>query len=232
VDLEERILGFRERGDLDGAATCALEGYGSELFGFLVALLRREEDASEVFSQTCEDLWVGLARFECRSSMRTWLYALARHAAARFRRSPHRRPGRHVGLSGLRDVAECVRTATLRHMQTDVKDRFAALRDSLPDDDRTVLVLRLDRGMGWSEIARVFRPGDESDEGLAREAARLRKRFQLLKVDIRARARRAGLVPDADAKGANRANARTRRSGEPEGAGLKSSASDSRPVRG
>jgi len=37
---------------------------------------------------------------------------------------------------------------------------------------------------------------DADDNALAREASRLRKRFQLLKVELRERARAAGLVSD------------------------------------
>jgi RNA polymerase sigma-70 factor (ECF subfamily) len=192
VDVEEQIRSLLEGGQLHGAATKAIDEYGSELFGFLLSLLRDEQDASEVFSQTTEDLWLGLDRFEGRCSMRTWLYSLARHAAARFRRSPHRRVGRHVALSELGELAERVRTETLRCRRTDAKDMLATIRASLADDDRTLLVLRLDRSMGWSDIARVFPDG--SDELLGREAARLRKRFQLVKGEIRARARKAGLL--------------------------------------
>jgi RNA polymerase sigma-70 factor (ECF subfamily) len=199
VDVEEQIRSLLEGGQLHDAATKALNEYGSELFGFLLSLIRDEQDASDVFSQTCEDLWLGLERFEGRCSMRTWLYSLARHAAARFRRSPHRRAGRHVALSELGEVAERVRTETLRCRRTDAKDMLSTIRESLADDDRTLLVLRIDRGMGWTDIARVFLDG--SDELLGREAARLRKRFQLVKGEIRSRARKAGLLrEEADLK--------------------------------
>jgi RNA polymerase sigma-70 factor (ECF subfamily) len=200
VDVEEQIRSLLEGGQLHDAATKALNEYGSELFGFLLSLIRDEQDASDVFSQTCEDLWLGLERFEGRCSMRTWLYSLARHAAARFRRSPHRRPRRHVALSELGELAERVRTETLRCRRTDAKDMLSTIRESLADDDRALLVLRIDRGMGWTDIARVFLP-DDSDELLGREAARLRKRFQLVKEEIRSRARKAGLLrEEADLK--------------------------------
>jgi RNA polymerase sigma-70 factor (ECF subfamily) len=194
--LEEQIRNLLAKGDLHGAATKAVEGYGPEVYGFLITLVRDGRDASEVFSQTCEDLWSGLGRFEGKSSLRTWLYTLARHAAARFRRSPHRRPGRRVAMSQVGELAERVRTGTLPYLRTEAKDRFASIRDSLDEDDRSLLVLRVDRGMSWSEIARVFSPDDSSDEMLGRVAARLRKRFQLVKNEIRARARQAGLLQD------------------------------------
>jgi RNA polymerase sigma-70 factor, ECF subfamily len=193
VDLEAAIQQLRLEGDLRGAATLAVEGFGPELYGFLVTLLCNDRDAGEAFSQTCEDMWTGLDRFEGRCSMRTWLYKLARHAAARLRRSPHHRAGRHVALSQVSDLAERVRTRTLSLLRTEKKDRLASIRDSLHEDDRALLVLRIDRGLSWSEIAYTFSTDDHSEETLRRVAARLRKRFQLLKEEIRTRIRDAGL---------------------------------------
>lgn len=197
ADLEEQVRGLCEVGDLGTAATTVVKGYGPEVLGFLVTLLRDEDDASEVFSQACEDLWVGLPRFQGRCSVRTWFYTLARHAASRLQRSPHRRANRHATLGELIEVAERVRSATLPHLRTDVKDRIAMIRDALAPDDRALLVLRIDREMNWSEIARVFSAEDASNAELVRAAARLRKRFQGIKDEIGARARELGLLPDS-----------------------------------
>jgi len=193
--LDQQIHRLREQGDFQGAATCALEAYGAELFGFLVHILRNEQDANEVLSQTREDLWVGLHKYQARCAIRTWLYTLARHAAVRFRRSPHRKPGRNVGLSEVDLVVNRARTATPAYLRTDAKDALAAIRDALPEDDRALLVLRVDRAMSWKDIARVF-SADDSEEVLRRESACLRKRFQVVKEEIRARAKQAGLLQD------------------------------------
>ena len=76
-----------------------------------------------------------------------------------------------------------------------MKNKWRALRETLDPDDRVLLVLRVDRDLQWNEVARVML-GDEapSDGDLAREAARLRKRFQLLKEDLKRRAKDAGLM--------------------------------------
>jgi len=47
-----------------------------------------------------------------------------------------------------------------------------------------LLVLRVDKGLAWNDLARVMYAEDGpllDDEGLKREAARLRKRFQHVK---------------------------------------------------
>ena len=120
MEPEILIEGFIRSGDLRAAATAAVAEYGPEVLGFLVTFLRDEHDASEVFSQACEDLWAGLARFEGRASVRTWFYVLARHAAGRLRRSPHRHPERRLPLGEISDLAERVRSQTLPHLRSAV----------------------------------------------------------------------------------------------------------------
>ena len=196
---EDTIHTLLERGDLREVATLAIEEYGSEIITFLVALLHDETDAKDVFGQACEDLWRGLPGFEARSSIRTWFYVLARHAASRFRRAAHRRYERITTLSEVNEVAERVHTRTRPHLRTEVKDRLISIRASLSFDDHVLLVLRVDQKLSWNDIARVL-SSDRfgSDEDLSRVTARLRKRFQLVKEELRERARRAGLL-DADA---------------------------------
>jgi len=193
----DRVQGLEDlirKREFDLAATGLLEDYGPELFGFLVNAMGNESDAAEVFSQTAEDLWKGLPQFAFRCSLRTWLYMLGRHAAARYRRSPWQR---RAGESRIQSAVDLARTRTQPWLRTDVKDRFRSLRDALDEEDRSLLVLRVDRDLPWEDVARVMLGEEASDEGaIARETDRLRKRFQLLKDELRRRAREAGLLDD------------------------------------
>jgi len=193
-DRERQIRTFLEVRELEAAATLALRTYGPELYRFLASQVVSEADTAEVFSQVAEDLWRGLPRFGWRCSLRTWLYLLARHAAHRFRASPWNRGGR-TGDSRLDEHVAEVRGRTEPWLRTDVKDRLRRLRDALDPEDRLILVLRLDRRLPWEEVATVTL-GQEAPgaEALRRESARLRKRFQDLKEELRVRARRAGLL--------------------------------------
>ena len=58
------------------------------------------------------------------------------------------------------------------------------------EEDRTLLVLRVDRALEWEEVARVTLGVAEPDATLLkRETERLRKRFQLLKDELKGRAK-------------------------------------------
>ena len=109
------------------------------------------------------------------------------------RRAIHSRADAAVGgraSSQVSAIAEQVRSET--------RTALARLRDELPEEDRELLVLRIDRGLAWEELARVLLGADVvSDAALVRESARLRKRFQLVKERLRERARALGILDGA-----------------------------------
>jgi RNA polymerase sigma-70 factor (ECF subfamily) len=211
--LESRIRGLHQAGDLQAAATCALEGYGPEIFGCMVGLLSSDQDAEEAFAEFAEDVWVGLPGFGWRSSFRTWAYVLARNAVRRLRGSGPAGLRRAERLSRSPDVERLevlVRSVTRPYLRTEVKSELTLLRESLDTEDQLLLILRLDKGLSWREIAVVFAgdpaaaegggeqaAGDQLDDAsVERRAAALRKRFQVLKDELRARAAERGLLGD------------------------------------
>lgn len=197
--LEAQIRGLCDAQQWGPAATTALRGYGPEVLGYLSAMCRTETDAAEVFSSFCEDMWKGLPKFRWQSSFRTWAYTLARHALYRLGRDPQRRRERNVALSDSPEVfelAEQVRTTTMIHLRTETKNKFTALREQLEPDDRTLLILRVDRKLAWNEIAEIMTDEAEpTPEQLRRNAATLRKRFERAKERLRKLAADQRLIP-------------------------------------
>jgi len=198
--LERDAHDLCERGDHAAATTLALKGYGPEIFGFLVTMNANEADASDLFADTSEALWRSLPAFGWECSLRTWTYAIARNLMRMRVRGAvrQRKRGAPVGDSALDEVAQAVRTETLTFLRTEKKTRLQALRDSLPEADRMLLVLRIDRQLAWNDLARVLaETGGEaplSDAAVAKEAARLRKQFQVLKEKLRGMAKKEGLL--------------------------------------
>lgn len=171
-------------------ATSTLHAYGDELLGYLVALTRDRTLADEAFGQLLEDLWVGLPAFRWECSMRTWAYTLARNAVTRNRRGQLRKKAVSIDARVMELAAE-LQTRTATFLKTESRDRFAALRATLDPDDQTLLILRINRGLPWRDIARIL-PGPDGaidDAAVTRRAAALRKYFERLKDDVRARLR-------------------------------------------
>jgi RNA polymerase sigma-70 factor, ECF subfamily len=192
-DVEAAVREAHQSGDLGGAVRVGLSHYRAEVYSFLCARLRSEADAHEVFSQTSEDAWRGIAAFRWQCSFRTWLYTLARHAAIRFERSPVNQAGRRQSLSRAPEPIEHERSRTRPYLRTDVKDRLSALRATLTPDEQSLLVLRVDRGLAWEEVSRVLHDDAEADDAsIRRHAVNLRQRFRQLTERLRERARAEG----------------------------------------
>ena len=184
-ELEREIRVHVDARRWDEAATRALRGYGGELLGFLHAVIGDPGEADEVFSAVCEAVWSGLPRFRFESSFRTWLYGVARNLAREHWRDRRRRRQHFAGLdddSAAGKVAAAIRSTTAIHLRSQTKTRLQRIRDSLPPEDRMLLVLRLDRSMPWRDIARVLRAEDDVD--LTRASAHLRKRFERVKAKV------------------------------------------------
>jgi RNA polymerase sigma-70 factor, ECF subfamily len=187
-----------ERGDANAAAQFIVENYGMEVFGYVTSLLKDEDVASDAFSMACENVLKAVLTFRGESSVRTWFYTIARHAAYRVVRTQRRR--REDRISALAPALQApVRTATAAFQRTEVKDEFAKLREALSDEDRELLLLRVDRRLSFTEIASVLNglaPGQH--EELKREAARCRKQFERIKLRLRELAIEAGLLQAKD----------------------------------
>ena len=202
--IDSEIRAACAAGDHEGATTLLLQTYAEELLSFLVARLRDRSHADEAFCMLAEDLWAGLPKFEFRSSVRTWAYTLARHVAARYARAPEQRKQRHLTLSRhgrLSQLVQDVRTRTQAYQRTDVKNQVRALREKLDPDDQMLLILRVDRQLSWRDLALVMGAspeealGSQPDEAtIEREAARLRKRFERVKAELKQLAKQAGLL--------------------------------------
>ncbi len=195
--FESEIRAAFGRRDPKAAVAAALASYGAEILGYLLAVLRDEQRAEDVYSDFAEDVVRGMPNFRFESSARTWLYTIARHACARHLARERRK--RTVGLSSAPEAFDAVanvRTPTPPHARTAIREGIERLRQSLRPDDQTLLILRIDRGMAWLDIARVLAGPERAptDEDLRVRSAKLRKRFERLKERLRAMAQEERLL--------------------------------------
>lgn len=194
--LGERVCLLLAEGKEVAATSEVLRALGPELCGFLLGVLKDRGDAEEVFSVVSERIWRGLPTFRQECSLRTWAYCIARREIARFRSTKQRRGAGHVPISQLTELIAAITTkAHTTHRSTLRREWLTAFRNELDDEERQLLILRLDRDMAWADIALVFLDDAAAcDDERKRESARLRKRFQLLRERLARRARAEGLL--------------------------------------
>ena len=179
--------GIRARldaGSTADAITATLTTYGPEIMSFLVAVTRDETDADDAFSLFCVALCAGLPAFRWQSSLRTWLYVLARSALGRLGRE--RGAARRETALSPEVAATVAQVKSSRVASTATLDRIRRIRDGLDPEDLMLLVLRVNRELSWSDVARVLLGKEElAPDEEQRAAAAARKRWQRLKDELR-----------------------------------------------
>jgi RNA polymerase sigma-70 factor, ECF subfamily len=188
MPLDERILDAISRGDADAASSEAIRGFGPEILGYLTRVLGSPDDAADAFSLFSEQLWRGMRSFEGRSSVRVWAYRVAWSAAMRVVEDGWRRRRERLRTSMASRIAAEVLTRTPGHDARE-PDAMARLRGELRPEERSLLVLRVDRRLSWREIADVMR-----GEGEPVDEPALRKRFERVKKRLGELARERGLL--------------------------------------
>ncbi len=190
-ETEVRRLMFA--GQERDAATALVGLFGPELQVFLHRVLGDVTLVDEAYSTTCERLWRGLPGFRWESSLRSWCYVIARREASRCRSRGARARVNETTLS----AAEAVPASEATHtVSTTRRAHLDNLRASLSDEDRDLLVLRVEQDLSWKEIASAFLDEDSDAEALAREAARLRQRFRAIRTTVAAAMAASNQRPD------------------------------------
>jgi RNA polymerase sigma-70 factor (TIGR02960 family) len=171
---EERLLADARRGD---EAAFELLVQRRELYAHCYRMLGSVQDAEDALQESLLAAWRGLAGFEGRSSVRTWLFRVATNACLRL---SARRPRRILSFdfsparSDTRDLGEPVTgpvwlepwpdhepadepdpaAAYLRRESVELA--FVAALQHLPGTQRAVLILRDVLGFSAAEVAGIL----------------------------------------------------------------------------
>ena len=167
-------------GDSTSAAGMVWRAYGAELYGWLVAS-HGHVDASDIASAVRLALVRAVGEFRGESSARTWLYQIARREVVAHHRALKRT---RALLTPLENHPSAEARPLSRSTSAARELELAALRGSLDTDEQALLSLRYDRGLSYSEIARIWFDVLDPEE-VSRGAARLRQRVHALKSRLR-----------------------------------------------
>lgn len=148
--LDSTLIQRWKQGD-ERAATALVERHASALVRYIGSLGERDA-AEEVTQDTFVRAFSSLDTFRGESSLRTWLFTIARRLVVDRRRSFRRR--REVGT--LEDVdAATEYTALDRLIATEAQKKVWGAVGKLSPTQREVFLLRVNEGMSYKEIADV-----------------------------------------------------------------------------
>jgi len=185
---EEKIAALLGARDWAGASTVALRAYGPPILTYLRSVLRDDDLAGDVFSRFAEKLWRSVGDFRGECAFATWAYRLAWFAVREHKRAEGRRREQRLGTDAVEQIVQEVRESTATGIHTDAKDRWARIKGSLDPFERSLLLLRVEKGLPWKDVARIM-----AEEGEELAEAALRKRFARLRARLHKLARDEGV---------------------------------------
>ncbi|MCA9523089.1 MAG: RNA polymerase sigma factor [Myxococcales bacterium] len=139
-------------GDREAFKTLA-QRYWRSLFRLLQRYTRNADDAEDLLQKTLLRALNGLARLRGEVQFRPWLFRIALNTAHDFLRQRQRATWVSYDESLSGDAAASHESALIAREQL---DRLAIAVDQLPPRQRDVLLLRLQQGLGYSEIAEIL----------------------------------------------------------------------------
>lgn len=125
--------------------------HAADVFRFAFYLSGDRATAEDVVSETFVRVWGARDRVEL-ATVRGYLLAIARNVYLQGLR----RRRREAPLDEAHTQAHAAPTPEASHEVTDELQRALAALATLPESDRTALLLRLDEGLGYDEIAAIL----------------------------------------------------------------------------
>lgn len=160
LQTDRELVETAARGDR-AAFHALVDRHGTELHRLARSLCRTRQDAEDIVQETFIGAFRGLARFDGRASVRTWLSRiLVRQAAKAWHRSKKRwgtlpLQDPEAQMSGWRKADG--RGGSLSAVDSvDRRIDLRAVLDTLGDDHRQVILLREMQGLSYAEMAETL----------------------------------------------------------------------------
>lgn len=156
MDPDSDVVALVANGDMTGALRQLMQRHGTAVYRYCREALRDAALADDVQQQVFIEVFRDLRKFNGRSSVRTWLFAIARHrvldaAKARRRAQSHLDATDGAAVPDPRpSPGETIDDARLR-------EALLTCLQKLRAQVRTVLLLRFQQGFSFEDMAVVCR---------------------------------------------------------------------------
>jgi RNA polymerase sigma-70 factor (ECF subfamily) len=175
----------------EDAYTLLIAQYHQTIYNLIYRILDDPTDAPDTTQEVFIKVFRGMSKFNCESSLKTWIYRIAIHEASNRRRWFFRHKVQELSFEPPPDICEG-RPANLRDSLVDraespyetvarsqVRARVEQVLQELPENYRTAVVLRDIEDLSYEEIAEITETSLGTVKSrLVRGRQALRKRLQ------------------------------------------------------
>lgn len=160
-DRRDRALVEQARtSDIDAFGRI-IDVYNARLYGFVLRMVRNEEEALDITQETFIRAYQSLKRFDGRSSLRTWLFRIAQNLCIDRARKIKRNPAAESvdwsddSQNGF-ELEDKQSNPEQRLLQEELHGTVEVAIGMLSEKLREVLLLHDGEGMGYEEIAKTL----------------------------------------------------------------------------
>ncbi len=151
MDQDNELIDRYTAGDRE-AFNALVQKHQKPLYALVYRMVSNHEDAADILQKTFVKAFTGLSGFEQRSSFKTWLYQIAINLAKNTYRD--RAKVRYVSLDDV-VIRKDPRTLDVL-IRKEHHHLLLQAVGSLPEKQRLTLMLRVQNGLKFEEIANVM----------------------------------------------------------------------------
>lgn len=176
---EAVVLDLFARGERNAAIALLMKVYGDAVYAYCLQIVKNAALAEDVCQCVFLQAHDGLAGFVGDSSLRTWLFSIARYRAVDAFRASRREAARLLPADALVDEPADAAPDPVELLDAaQAKEALLACLDCLPAYDRHLISMRYRDGLSYEEMGAVL--GQKPDTLRARVARTLPKLLRCL----------------------------------------------------
>lgn len=152
---DEELLQEASREGSDGPAFVELlDRHRDRIWRLCYRLMGNEADASDAAQEVFVRLFLNRSKFEGRSAFSTWLYGMGLRTCLSLRRGRSRRSRRESVVSDFPFDAQS--SGGNEQQAASASLDLYQMLESLPEEDRALLILKHAEGYSYEEMAEMF----------------------------------------------------------------------------